>query len=96
MFSSNQRFSTFFLKADAAPELPHGQKELGPCLGETDPLSPHIPHHSPTSTGKDSVQRNEGSACARGFWAEDRPASLALLAQPPALEAWTLCPPQHP
>lgn len=64
MFSSNQRFSTFFLEADAAPEPPRGQEELGPCLGDTDP-PPHIPHHTPTSTGKDSVKDNEGSACAR-------------------------------
>lgn len=42
MFSSNQRFSTFFLKADTALEPPHGQEKPGPCLGEADPLSPKI------------------------------------------------------
>lgn len=47
MFSSNQRFSTFFLKADTAPELPCGQEEPGPCLGEADPLPPLVPRHSP-------------------------------------------------
>lgn len=51
MFSSNQRFSTFFLKADAAPGPLHGQEELGFCPGEVDPsLSTHSPTPSPTPT----------------------------------------------
>lgn len=51
MFSSNQRFSTFFLKADAAPGPLHGQEELGFCPGEADPsLSTHSPTPSPTPT----------------------------------------------
>lgn len=45
MFSSNQRFSTFFLEADAALEPPRGKEELGPCLGDTDPPSTHSPPH---------------------------------------------------
>lgn len=53
MFSSNQRFSTFFLEADAAPEPPRGQEELGPCLGDTDPPThtfPTTPQQAPART----------------------------------------------
>lgn len=68
MFSSNQRFSTFFLKADTAPGPLRGQEELGFCRGEADPpLSTHPPPrpHLQQSRGKENVKGSEGSAYAR-------------------------------
>lgn len=57
MFSSNQRFSTFFLKSRRSSGTLHGQEGLGPCLGEGDPplcKGCFISLPTPKSTGKEN------------------------------------------